>query len=49
MDSTSAKETHDHGEEDDHSEEDDWGEEHDRGEEYGNDTLNEESLFQRRL
>ena len=41
MDSTSAKETHDHGEEDD------LGEEHDRSEEYGNDTLNEESLFQR--
>ena len=43
MDSTSAKETHDHGEEDD------LGEEHDRSEEYGNDTLNEESLFQRRF
>ena len=43
MDSTSAKETHDHGEEDD------LGEEHDRSEEYGIDTLNEESLFQRRF
>ena len=43
MDSTNANETHDHGEEDD------LGEEHDRGEEYGNDTLNEENLFQRRF
>lgn len=44
MESTSAKETHDHGEEeDDHSEEDD------QGEEYGSDTLNEESLFQRQF
>ena len=41
MDSTSAKKTHDH------DEEDDLDEEYDRSEQHGNDALNEESLFQR--